>query len=268
VIRPPGRWPALGLSEAWRFRSICLVLTRRSLMVRYRQTVLGAAWTIIQPLLLMIVFSVFFGLLGRMPSQGIVWPVFYFLGLLPWHMVSRIVSEGSGSIVTNGQLLNRVYFPRVYFPTATALSSIVDFLFGFVALGVILLIFRVVPGWGVILVPLLMAIGISAGLGVALWLSALNAAYRDIAQLLPSLTQIWFFASPIIYPVTIIPEEFRTAYYFNPMTVVVEGFRWAFAGTPAPRIEGFVIGGAVAVTLLVTGYVFFRKREPLFADVV
>jgi lipopolysaccharide transport system permease protein len=268
VIRPPARWPGLGLAEAWRFRSICLVLVERSLKVRYRQTFLGAAWTVLQPILLMAVFTVFFGLLAKTPSQGLPHPVFYFLGLLPWQIVARALSEGSASVVSNSALVNKVYIPRVYFPLAASLSSLVDFLFGTVALVVLLLLFQITPGWQVVLVPVLVAIALMAGLGISLWLSALNAAYRDVAQLLPSLTQMWFFATPIIYPSAIVPPAYRALYYINPMALVVDGFRWAFAGTPAPPPIAWLLGTGVAITFLVTGYLYFRHREPGFADVV
>lgn len=268
LIRPPARWPGLALAELWRFRSICFVLAQRSLKVRYRQTVLGAAWTVLQPVLLMLVFTVFFGLFARLPSEGVPFPVFYFLGLLPWQIAARMMSEGSTSVVTNSSLVNRVYFPRVYFPASTAISSLVDLLFGLVALGVLLVIYRIVPGWPIVLVPGLVAIALAASLGAALWLSALNAAYRDVAQLLPSLTQVWFFASPIIYPSSVIPAGLRMLYYLNPMVVVIDGFRWAFAGSPAPPPEAWLLGGGVATALLFGGYVFFRQREPTFADVV
>jgi lipopolysaccharide transport system permease protein len=244
------------------------VLARRSLKVRYRQTFLGAAWTVLQPILLMLVFTVFFGLFARLPSQGVPWAAFYLLGLVPWQIVSRILNEGSGSIVSNAGLINRVYFPRVYFPAATAISSLVDFLFGLVALGVVLLIFRMAPGWPVLLLPVFVAIALSASLGLALWLSALNAAYRDVAQLLPSLTQLLFFASPILYPSAILPQSYQLLYHLNPMALVIDGFRWALAGTPPPAPEDWVAAIGVAIVLLVSGYVFFRHREPTFADVV
>jgi lipopolysaccharide transport system permease protein len=256
------------LREAWRYRSICLVLTRRSLMVRYRQTALGAVWTVLQPLLLMLVFTVFFGLFGRADNQGIPHAVFYYLGLLPWFVITRIVNEGSGSIVSGGNLINRVYFPRIYFPTATALASIVDFLFGLVPLMVLLFIFHITPTINVIFVPFFLLIALMSGLGVGLWFSALNAQYRDISQLLPSFERAWFFCSPIIYPSTQIPDQYRQFYYLNPAALVVDGFRWAFANTPAPPPNAYFTGVGVSLFLVVTGYLFFRNREPMFADVV
>jgi homopolymeric O-antigen transport system permease protein len=237
-------------------------------MVRYRQTVLGAAWTILQPVLLMLVFTVFFGLFARTPTQGVPFAVFYLLGLVPWQVVSRILNEGSGSVVSNAGLLNRVYFPRVYYPAAVALASLADLLFGLVALAVVLVIFRTAPGAQIVVLPVFVAVALATSLGLALVFSALNAAYRDIAQLLPSLTQLFFFASPILYPSAIVPAQYRLLYHLNPIALVIDGFRWIFAGTPAPAPEYWVAGISMATLMLSGGYLFFRHREPTFADVV
>jgi lipopolysaccharide transport system permease protein len=237
-------------------------------MVRYRQTLIGAGWAVLQPLLLMVLFTVFFTLMDRFPSQGLPYPVFFLLGLLPYQLASKVLLEGSASVVANASLLNRVYFPRVYFPVAASVSSLVNLLFGLVPLAALLLYFGVVPGWPVVLIPLFVAIALVAALGVALWLSALNVTYRDITQLLPFIAQAWMFTSPVIYPSTIIPEAWRWAYYLNPLVCVIDAFRWAFAGAPAPPVAGCVSGAVVAIGLLGTGYVFFRKRESTFSDVV
>ncbi len=237
-------------------------------MIRYRQTLLGVAWTVGQPTLLMIIFSIFFGALGRLPSQGVPWPVFYYLGLLPWHMTSRILNEGSASVVNNGTLLNRVYFPRVYFPLSAVFASLVDFIFGLFPLALLLAFFHISLTANVVFVPMYVALASLTGLGVALWLSSLNASYRDVTQMLPAITQAWFFLTPIIYPATLVPPQYRDIYALNPMVTVVEGLRWAFAGTVPPTIDGIVIGFSVAITLLVSGYLVFRQREPTFADVV
>ena len=267
-ITRPGRWPTLALAELWRSRSICLVLAKRSLKARYRQTLLGAAWTLVQPVLLMVAFTVFFATLAGTPTQGIPHALFYLLGLLPWQIVSRVLNEGSLSIVNNAGLLTRVYFPRAYLPAAAALSAVVDLAFGLVALAAVVAFFGIVPGPAIIVLPVLVLVGLAAALGVALWLSALNASFRDVAQLMPLMTQLWFFGSPIIYPSEIVPAAFRDWYYLNPIALVIDGFRYAVAGTPAPTAAAWLIGTTVAFGLLVSGYVFFRKREPSFADVV
>lgn len=268
VVEPPKRWPGLALGELWRLRRICLVLARRNLMVRYRQTAIGAAWSLLQPILLMIVFSVFFGLLARTPTGGLAYPVFFFLGLVPFQMASKILNEGSMSVVSNAALVSRVYFPRVYFPTSVALAALVDLALEFVAVIVLLVAFSVMPNSNIVFLPLFVAVAWVAGLGLSLWLSALNVAYRDIAQLLPFLSQMLMFLSPIIYSSTLIPEPYRVLYFANPLAFVIEGFRWALAGAPAPPVYAWVVGPLVAVALLLTGYMFFRKREPTFADFV
>jgi lipopolysaccharide transport system permease protein len=268
IIRPPARWPGLGLAELSRYRAICLVLAKRNLMVRYRQTLIGASWSVLQPILLMTVFTVFFGLLGRIPSGNLPYPVFFFLGLLPWQMVAKIVNEGSASVVSNAGLVTRVYFPRAYFPTSVALASLVDFALASVALVILLVIFGVVPGPAVIVLPVLIAIAWMAGLGVAYWLSAINVAYRDVTQLLPFLTQLWMFSSPIIYPASLIPEPYHTLYFLNPVALVVSGFRWAIGGAEAPPMEAWILGSTMAVALLISGYIFFRQRERTFSDLI
>jgi len=268
VITPPRRWPGLALGELWRLRSIAFVLARRSLMVRYRQTVIGAAWVLAQPLTMMLVFTVFFGILTNVNTQGVPYPVFVYIGLMIWMIVSRVLSEGTTSIVANASLLSKIYFPRAYFPIGVALGSLVDFLFGIAVLILLLLYFHVSITIGIVAVPFLTAVALAAVLGVGFWLSALNTEYRDVAQLLPFLTQLWFFITPIIYSSAVVPEPWRSFYWLNPMAVVVEGFRWAFSGSEVPSPEAWITGTVVSVVLLVTGYVFFRSREPSFPDVV
>jgi lipopolysaccharide transport system permease protein len=268
VIEPPRRWPGFGLAEFWQLRRICLVLARRSLMVRYRQTLIGVSWSLLQPILLMIAFSVFFGILARMPTGGMPFPVFFFIGLVPMQMASKILTEGSTSVIANAGLLTRVYFPRAYFPTAVALAALIDLALAFGAMAILLLWFNVVPGSNVAFVPILIAIGWTSALGVAYWLSALNVAYRDVTQLLPFLAQLWMFTSPVIYSSTLVPESFRPIYFVNPMALVIEGFRWSIAGGAPPPPYAWGIGVAVAALSLGSGYLFFRRREPGFADVV
>ena len=266
TIRPPTRWPGLGLSEIWRYRRICLVLARRNLMVRYRQTAIGAAWVILQPLLLMLVFTVFFGVMARLPTEHLPFPVFYLLGLLPWMMVNKILTEGATSVVNNSSLVTRVYFPPIYFPTSVAIASLVDLAFGFVVLGVFLALFGIIPGVTLLVTPVLILIALITSLGVTYWLSALDVAYRDVTQMLPFLSTLWMFGSPIIYPSTIVVEPYRTWYWLNPISLVVEGFRWALGNIAPPPPEAWIIGVTVAVTLFVSGFFFFRYRERNFAD--
>lgn len=268
IIRPPGRWPGLGLAELWRLRVIAVVLARRSLMVRYRQTIIGAAWVLIQPLTLMLVFTVFFGLVLNQSIGTMPYPVFVFIGLVIWMMASRVLYQGSTSVSSNAGLLSKIYFPRAYLPIGVALGSLVDFAFGVAALLALLALYGLVPTIGLFTVPLATTLALATVLGVAFWLSALNAQYRDVGQLLPFLTQVWFFATPIFYSVEIVPVEWRTIYWLNPLAVAVEGFRWAFAGSNPPPVEAWLIGGLMATVLLISGYVFFRSREPMFSDIV
>jgi lipopolysaccharide transport system permease protein len=268
IIRPPGSWPGLGLGEAWHFRSIAFVLAKRNLKVRYRQTVVGAGWAVAQPILLMLVFTIFFGLLARLPSDGVPYPVFFLSALAIWQIATKVLNEGSMSVVGNAALVNRVYFPRVYFPASVALASLVDLTFNALALTALLLIFGIVPGWTLLLVPLLVAITYVTSLGAAFWLSAINVMYRDVTVLLAFLTQLWFFTTPIIYPASIVPQQFLVFYYLNPMALVVTALRGALLGTPFPPLEAWPIAISMALLVLVSGYVFFRKREPTFSDVI
>jgi lipopolysaccharide transport system permease protein len=243
-------------------------LARRNLKVRYRQTLIGAAWAVLQPIMLMLVFTIFFGLLVRLPSDGIPYPVFFFVALAIWQVAAKVLQEGSASVVANTALVNRVYFPRIYFPVSIALASLVDLAFNTVAVVILLLLFGYQPGFAVLVVPLLVALCYATSLGVAFCLSAINVAYRDVAVMLAFLTQLWFFSTPIIYPASIIPEPYNTLYFINPMALVVTAMRWAVAGTPAPPLEAWPLAFAVATLVLVSGYIFFRQREQTFSDVI
>ncbi|MGI8928774.1 MAG: ABC transporter permease [Candidatus Limnocylindrales bacterium] len=266
IIRPPGRLFDLGMRELWRSRAILLALARRSLMVRYRHRILGAAWVLFQPLALMVVFTLFFGLMARMPSDGLPYAVFVLTGLLAWGNVSKILAEGSSSLANNSVLITRVYFPRAYLPMAVVIASLIDILVDAVALVGLMLYHSILPTAAIVAVPFLLLIGVAAALGVTFVLASLQAAYRDVANFVPFLTQLWFFLTPIIYPSSIVPAEIRIYFWLNPMALVVEGLRWALAGTPAPPVEAWVIGSVMAFLILAAGYLFFRRREPTIAD--
>jgi lipopolysaccharide transport system permease protein len=268
IIAPPGRWPGLALGDLWRYRSLCLVLAQRLLKVHYRQTFIGAGWAVMQPLLLMVVFTIFFGLLARLPTQGVPFPLFYFSGLAVWQVTAKILSEGSASVTSNAALVDRVYFPRIYLPTSVALSSLVDLAFNLVALMVMLALFGRVPQPTVILLPVVLGVALAVALGLAYLLSALNVAYRDVTVLLPFLTTVWFFTTPVIYPFTIVPERFAPLYFLNPMALVTSAMRWMFLDTPPPPVIAWPLGIGVSLALLVGGYLFFRQRESTFSDVV
>ena len=245
-----------------------MVLVRRSIMVRYRQTVVGASWAILQPLLLMLVFTIFFGVLSKVPSEGLPYAVFVLIGLTIWQVVGKVLNEGSLSVVANGGLVTRIYFPRSYFPFASAIGSLVDLAFGFAVLAVLLLYFGIPLQLTVLFVPFFVALALVAVTGVSLWLSALNVDYRDVAQLLPFITQLWLFTSPIIYSSSIIPTEFQPLYWLNPMALVVDGLRWSIAGTFLPPTPEWIEGVVVTAIVFCGGYLFFRQREPGFPDAV
>jgi len=268
LIVPPDRRSILNIDELWRLRAICFVLTRRILMVRYKQTILGAAWAVLQPFLLMLVFTVAFGFLIQMPSDGIPYPLFAYTGLVAWQLFSRALNEASGSIVLNPHLVTKIYFPRLYLPLAVILSAVVDMACALVALVLLLVWYQIWPGWPLLMAPLVLLHACITALGTSLWLSALYASYRDVGHLLPFLTQVWMFLSPIIYPGSLVPEALRPIYALNPMVAVIDGFRWAFAGGSAPPASEFLISLCVSLALLIGGYVFFRKRESVLSDVV
>jgi lipopolysaccharide transport system permease protein len=268
IIAAPGRWPDPGLRELWRHRSIAVVLARRNLNVRYRQTILGVAWVLIQPLSLMLVFSIFFGWLGGDAYYGIPFPVFFLTALTLWLPAMKVVTEGTASLLANAQLVTRVYVPRALIPASVAVASMIDLIFLLISLAVTLALFLIPPSPALLAVPFLVLVAYATGLGVSYWFSALNVAYRDVQVGLPFIDRIWFFSSPILYPAEIVPEAFQPIYFLNPMALVIEGARWAFAGAPPPPPIAWVEGTGVAALLLVTGYLFFRRREPMFADVL
>lgn len=266
-IRPPGRWPTLGLRELWDARGIGLVLASRSIKVRYRQSFVGIGWVVLQPLLLAALFTAFFSVMAR-DAGNVPFPVFFMAGLFIWHFAAKVLGEGSNSVVANTALVTRVYLPRTLFPISVVLAALVDLVFTGLALLCVMALFGVAPQPTVVLVPVLVAIAAATVLGAAFWLSSVSVAYKDVPVLLPVLTQMWFFATPVIYSVDLVSPELLGWYYLNPMALVVTGMRWAILGLPSPPPEAWVTGVGVAVALLVSGYLVFRQRESTFADVI
>lgn len=259
---------SLGLAELWAGRELVYFLTWRDVKVRYKQTLLGGAWAILQPLLTMVVFSVFFGRLAKMPSDGQPYPVFAFAGLVPWTFFAYGLMQASSSLVGSAGLLRKVYFPRLAIPLSSVASGVVDFGLSFGVLACMMTWYGVPLAPRVAAIPLLVVLAFLTALGAGLWLSALNVKYRDVRHLLPFLVQLWMLATPVAYPSSLLSEPWRSIYGLNPMTGVVEGFRWALLGTDAP-VSGLVLTSAFASTMLVvTGLAFFRKTERVFADVV
>jgi lipopolysaccharide transport system permease protein len=267
-IEPPTGWTAIGLRELWEYRELLYFLIWRDVKVRYKQTALGAAWAVIQPFFMMVVFSLFFGKLAGMPSDGIPYPVFAFCALLPWQLFAHALTESSNSLVANERLITKVYFPRLVVPIAAVLGGLVDFAIAFVILVAMMIYFGIVPGWQVVTLPGFILLAVMTALAVGLWLSALNVKYRDVRYTMNFLIQFWLFATPVAYPSSLIPQQWRWLYGLNPMAGVVEGFRWALLGKTDPPGALLAVSIVVVVLLLVGGLYYFRKMEQEFADVV
>lgn len=268
VVRPPNRWAPLDLANHWRYRELLYFLVWRDIKVRYKQTLLGASWAIIQPFFTMVVFSVFFGRLANVPSDGAPYPVFSFAALVPWTFFASGVVQSSNSLVSNRELITKVYFPRLSLPAASVLAGAVDFVIAFVVLIAMMAYYGIVPTTNIVWIPAFLLLAMVTSLGVGFWLSALNVRYRDVRHAVPFLVQAWLFITPIAYPSSLLSEPWRTLYGLNPMAGVVEGFRWALLGT-ASAPPGLVAASAVvAVLLFFSGAFYFRRVESGFADVV
>jgi len=268
VIKPSRGWVSLKLRELWEYRELLYFLTWRDIKVRYKQTVLGAAWAIIQPFLTMVIFSLFFGKLAKVPSDGIPYPIFSYAALVPWTFFANGLSQASNSLVASANLIKKVYFPRLAIPLATVFSGVVDFAFAFMVLIGMMLYFGAAPTSNVVWLPLLLLLAFVTSLGVSLWLSAMNVQFRDVRYTIPFLTQFWLFATPIAYPSSLLSEPWRTLYGLNPMVGVTEGFRWALLGTDTAPGPIIIVSSVMALLLLVSGAFYFRRMEKTFADVV
>ena len=268
IIRPVHGWSPVNLGELWEYRDLLRLLAWRDIKVRYRQTALGAAWAILQPLLTMAVFSLFFGRLAKVPSDGLPYPIFAFAALVPWGFFSTSLTQASSSLVGSANLIKKVYFPRLVVPMSCAASALVDMCIAFVVLLGFMLWYRIVPTVNVIWLPAFVALAVVTSLGAGLWLSALNVRYRDVRYTVSFLVQFWLFATPIAYPSSLLHEPWRTVYGLNPMVGVVEGFRWALLGTKTAPGVIVAVSALAALALLVTGAFYFRRMEATFADVV
>ncbi len=274
VIQPSTGWVALNFSELWAYRELLFFLVWRDVKVRYKQTALGAAWAILQPLLSMVVFTIFFGRLAGVGSDGLPYPIFSYVGLLPWTLFSQGVNQASTSIVSTATLVQKVYFPRLIIPLAAILSGLVDFGVAFVVLLGMMPFYRVAPSWKLVFLPLLLLLAFAATTGIGLLLAGLNVRYRDVRYIVPFCIQLWLFATPVIYPMSRVAEKLDAlgiplwVYGLNPMVGVVQGFRWSILGAGA-GLEGVLIASvATSLVLLVGGLVSFRRLERTFADVV
>jgi len=266
-IEPSAGWAPIKLGELWEYRELLYFLTWRDVKVRYKQTALGALWAVIQPVLTMAIFSLFFGRLGKIPSDGIPYPVFSFAALVPWTFFANGLNQSSNSLVMSANLIKKVFFPRLTIPIATVLSGVVDFALALAVLFALMLWYGIRPGWQALWLPLFLLLAVITSLGVGLWLSALNVEFRDVRYVVPFLTQFWMFATPIAYPSSLLAEPWRTVYGLNPMVGVVEGFRWALLGTAQPGAS-LIVSTLAALFLLISGAFYFRRMEKTFADVV
>ncbi len=267
-IRPSRGWTALNLRELWHYRELVYFLTWRDIQVRYKQTALGVAWIVLQPLLTTLVLTVIFGNLARLPSDGLPYAVFALAGLVPWNFFAGAFSRGSLSLVGSANLISKVYFPRLAIPIASVLAGAADLAIALVVLFGLALYYGLAPTAAVVALPLYLLLALGAALGVGLWLSALSVQYRDVAHVVPFFTQLWFYATPVVYPVSLVPERWRVWLGLNPMASVAEGFRWAVLGKAPPPAAMVLLSVGVVAALLVSGAYVFRRMERTFADVV
>lgn len=269
LVRPSRGWSGLSVRELWQYRELVYFLIWRDVKVRYKQTLLGALWAVLKPFLTMVIFTVIFGRLARIPTDDTPAPLFYFAGLIPWILFQDGVSKAGVSLVSSAHLVTKVYFPRVAIPLATVVAGIVDAALSFLVLLGMMAYYRVWPSSAVWALPLFLTLALATALGVGLWLSATNVTYRDIGYVTPFLVQVWMYLSPVAYSTSLIPEgPWRILYGLNPMAGVVQGFRWALLGAGAPPWSLLMVSVAVAGALLVSGAVYFRRAERTFADLV
>ncbi len=267
-ITPPTRWWVLPAAELWEYRELLYFFVWRDIKIRYKQTAIGAAWAVLQPFLTMLTFTLFFGHLAHVPSDGLPYPVFYYSALLPYTYFSSALQASTNTIVDNQRLITKVYFPRLALPLSSVLSGLMDFAISFVMFAAIMAYYKIIPGWTVLWTPFFLLLAVLTALGVGLWLSALNAIYRDVRYVVPFLVQFWMFASPVAYPASLVPAKWRWLYGLNPMAGVIEGFRWSLTGHGSPPSRLILISSLVVLAVLFSGIAYFQKVETTVADVV
>lgn len=267
VIQPSRGWVRLNLRDVWLYRDLLFILAWRDVKVRYKQTVLGAGWAIIQPVFNMIIFTLIFGHVAHLPSEGVPYAVFTLTALLPWTYFSYVLMQSGESLVENARMVTKVYFPRLVLPIAAALAGLVDFGVSFLVLIGLMLGFHVHPGVGLVFLPLFLLLAIAAGLSAGIWLSALNVKYRDVRYALPFLSQVWLYASPVAYSAHLVKGPLALLYALNPMTGVIAGFRWALLNAPPPGLS-LLLSLTTTFLLLLSGLIYFRRMEQTFADLV
>ncbi len=268
TIAPDRSWSRIDFRELWNYRELLFFLAWRDIKVRYKQTVFGVAWAVIQPFFTMLVFSLFFGRLAKMPSDGVPYPLFSYVALVPWSFFANAVSQSSDSLVGSANLISKVYFPRIIIPLAVVISGAVDFAVAFSLILAMMWYFHVVPTLQIIWLPCLLLLAVVTAVGAGLWLSALNVQFRDVRYTLPFLVQFWLFITPVVYPSSLLPEPWRTIYGINPMAGVVEGFRWALLGTATAPGPIIAFSTLFALLLFISGLVYFHRMEREFADII
>ena len=258
----------LDLHAVWHYRELLYFLVWREVKVRYKQTLIGAAWAVLQPLMTIAIFSIIFGMFANIPSDGLPYPVFAYAALLPWTYFAEAVTRSSASLVSDANLIRKVYFPRLIIPLASVLTPLLDFFLSFLFLLGMMIWFGISPTRGALFLPVFLFLACMTALAVGLWLSALNVKYRDVRHTVPFLVQFWMYASPVVYPVSLIPEKWRFIFGLNPMTGVIEGFRWGLLGKQTPDFTVISVSTVVVIILILSGLIFFRRMERTFADVV
>ena len=268
VIEPKTGWVPVDFREIWNYRELLYFLTKRDIKVRYKQTVLGGLWAVIQPAFTMIVFTLFFGRLAQMPSDGLPYPIFVYAGLLPWTYFANAVSASGNSLVGSANLITKVYFPRIVVPASAALAGLLDFFIALFVLAALMIYYQLLPGLGILLFPVLVALTFICAVGVGLWLSALNVQYRDIRYAIPFLIQVWMFISPVIYPVSLVHEKYQWLLALNPMGGVIHAYRASLLGHQAIDWQLLTLSALIILAIFLGGLYYFRRMEKVFADVV
>jgi lipopolysaccharide transport system permease protein len=267
-IRPSNGLLDLDLGAVWQYRELLYFLVWREVKIRYKQSALGAGWAIIQPVFAVLIFTAIFGVFAKIPSDGLPYPLFAFSAILPWTYFAEAVRRSAVGLVADSELVRKIYFPRLIIPLAMVTAPLVDFMISFVVFLGLMAFYGIAPSWNMLLLPVLLLIEMLLALAVGLWLGPLNVRFRDIMHTLPFLIQIWMYASPIIYPLSMVPEQWRALYSLNPMVGVIEGFRWALAGKQSPDFVAMGLSALLIVLLLLGGLVFFKRHEQTFADVI
>lgn len=268
LIQPGKGWLSFDLGALYRYRELLYFLVWRDVLVRYKQAAIGVAWVVLQPLLTMVIFTVIFGHFAKLPSDNLPYPIFAYTALLPWNYFAQAIGRSGTSLVSNSNLISKVYFPRLIIPISGALAPLVDFVISFVILLGMMVWYGITPTWGVLALPLFTVLAVVTAVAISLYLAALNVKYRDVGHAIPFLVQFWMYASPVVYSTSIIPEKWRLLYSLNPMVGVIEGFRWALLGKAQPDFVLMAMSAVVVALLLLGGLVYFKRTERIFADVI